>query len=80
MRKAGFRKQLFEVESKEPQKKNRKQEDVELVEVSKKRSGRPKKNTLVHTTKKESPKFVTKVEESKKISSRKEKYRNFKTG
>ena len=66
MIKTGFRKPLFEVESKELQKKNKKQEDVELVETTKKRRSRPKKNTLVHTTKKESPKSGIKIGESKK--------------
>ena len=67
MRKTGFRKPLFEIESKEPQKKNKKQEDVKIVEAAKKRRGRTKKNTSVTTTKKESPKLGTKIGESKKL-------------
>ena len=67
MRKSGFRKPLFEVESKETQKKNRKQEDVEIVEEAKKRRGRTRKNTVVPATKKESPKLGTKIGESKKL-------------
>lgn len=67
MRKAGLRKPLFEVESKETQKQNKKQIVVEIVEQSKKRRGRPKKNTVVSPiTKKESPKNSTKIGEIKK--------------